>query len=834
MFQSFPSLSVGLRLIFGILIISSPFTHMAFSAPPLPIVEEGQPRAQIVVAPERPRLVSLAALELQSFLEQISGARLPIVTSPTDEMPIKILVGQSPATHELGITDEGLEHGAYRMVSGDDWLVLLGHDYDFDPPFKPWPMDRRDTEEPTAAWEEAIKDKTDAAWSFPFRNQWKMLWSPRDFHSIMVERYGEENAPLWEPREGEPAGMWEFDESGTLNAVYALLYDLGVRWYMPGDLGTVIPREDTIIIGPVDEISIPDFAIRGWLWYNFSGFDFHDLIWARRLGANSGYEKIGPLRGPHGLTDVHSHEAMQKAHPEYYALIGGERDTEHRGFGTANFMSEGLQNETVNYIRFLFDEYDLPAVEIWPGDGIMLSQDEASQGKTASELVWEFKERVAREVHKTHPDRFVIGGAYTTYLHPPETIEEFSPNLVVNIANAGRTGYGDPEAWERYQNLVKSWEEKMAPGNIIRYENNRSGITEEIVFPVIHPRSMAKDLQFLKGKTMGERGEVSQRRMQWYNPGHIHLPLYVQARFLWDADQNIDEVLDEYFQLFYGPAAGQMKEAFAFAEEVLARRGPSRRGDPGEGYGPFEAGLHYRELLEKAHQAAGDSIYGQRIDLLISELQPKAAFVADYEAREAAIAEFRSKAPLAIGVDSADLSEAQVYTLRNNRTGEETEPLTTFRVGWDDHHLLVEITCQEPDMENISVSSDVYGGDYVAISLDTPLHSFYHIEVNPDGEVADGNPGPKQRTWKSLSEVTTERGDDFWRVLVRIPVVDAGEAEADPHHRVAGEKPTAENPWYFNVGRNRMIGAREAQMQAFSPTEGGWRVPTRFGKLEIQ
>lgn len=127
-------------------------------------------------------------------------------------------------------------------------------------------------------------------------------------------------------------------------------------------------------------------------------------------------------------------------------------------------------------------------------------------------------------------------------------------------------------------------------------------------------------------------------------------------------------------------------------------------------------------------------------------------------------------------------------------------------------------------------ADDVYNGDYVALSLATPLHSYYHIEINPDGAVLDGNPN---RGWKSLAEVSTERGADFWRVRLRIPVSDTKDFESDPLHRVAGEKPTAENPWYFNVARVRLAG-KEREVQAFSPTGGAWHVPLKFGRLEIR
>jgi|GEM_PF-1961976 len=70
---------------------------LAADAPPLTIVQDGKPRAEIVVTPEnRPRMTSLAALELQHFLEKMSGARLPIVTEPTTTAPIKIFGGESP------------------------------------------------------------------------------------------------------------------------------------------------------------------------------------------------------------------------------------------------------------------------------------------------------------------------------------------------------------------------------------------------------------------------------------------------------------------------------------------------------------------------------------------------------------------------------------------------------------------------------------------------------------------------------------------------------------------------------------------------------------------
>ena len=343
---------------------------------------------------------------------------------------------------------------------------------------------------------------------------------------------------------------------------------------------------------------------------------------------------------------------------------------------------------------------------------------------------------------------------------------------------------------------------------------------------------MAKDLQYLKGVAAGGSGEVSQYRAKWQKIGLEHFTLYVQSRFFWDADQDVDRVLNEYCTLFYGPAAKEMKEAIDFAESNLAYKDTSRsrgRGNPMNV--SLSTALKFRDLLDKAKAAAGDNIYGQRVQVLISELQPRQELIAKYKAKDSELAELRAKAPLAVGIEGADLSKATTYMLKANRGGKEAVPETTCKVGWDKNALLIDVHCREPDIKGLVVAADVVSGDYVAISLETPNHTYYHLEINPDGQLTEGNPSGN---WKSLAEVKTEKGADFWRVQLRIPVVGDAEASADPRHRVAGAKPTEAAPWFFNIGRLRNVGLESSEQQAFSPTGGSWHIPAKFGKLEIK
>lgn len=836
-----------MRAIFGCCVSCVAFLAMALvsvahaaNQKAVPIIQDGRPVAQIVIAAEnRPRMVTLAALELRRGVEKISGGRLPIFTRPGAGLPVKIYVGQSPATDALGVTADGLQYGAYRIVSGPDWIVLLGHDSDFDPVRYPMPLSRGDAKRATAEWERAgtARGKTDSGWASPFGSGYKGLWSPNDFNDILTEQYGADSASLWTNGGNTVRGFWNQDAAGSLNAVYALLRQFGARWFMPGELGEVVPKTVSIEAGPFDELVKPDYAVRAWTWYNYSSFGFDDVMWARRIGMNSGFAYLGPSLGIHGLVAVHRTEAMRTTHPEYYALIGGKRDTEHRDRGTACYSSKGLEQEAVNYIRFVFDEYDLPHIGIWPGDGLKHCQCEGCKDKTASEMVWEFADRVAREVYKTHPNKLITCGAYTSYIDAPDTIAMFSPNLAVLISNSGRPKMMEADHWAQYWARVEKWQSKMAPGHILRSENNRYHIWGEadgvrglpISYPVIFPRATARELKALKGISSGEFGEQSQFRGEWKVIGLEHINLYVQSRFLWDADLDVDQVLDEYCRMFYGPAAKQMKAAIDFAEKNIAVKDESRgrgRGNPMNV--PLATALKLRGLLDAAKAAAGDNVYGQRVQAVIADLQSREDVIAKYKKIEKDLAQARANAPVAIGVEGSALTGATAYTLTALRGSEKPAVETSFKVGWDNEALLLDIVCAEPGIDKLVIADDVDSGDYVAVSLSTPNHSYYHMEINPDGAIVEGDP---TAGWKSLAEVKAKKGTDFWRIQLRIPVVGDAEAEADPNHRVAGSKPTAADPWYFNVGRQRVAGLETPEPQAFSPTGGGWHVPAKFGKL---
>ena len=186
------------------------------------LVQNGQANADIVTAPDPPRMTALAARELRDHLFKISGATLPIVTTPGAGVENHLYVGRSAHTDALGLDVAELRYDAFRIVSGANWLALLGFDADYTPT-GPYAVDRYDMPRMQAEWDQL----TGADWDNPYASLWR--------------------------RRSSAFGYWEMDKRGSLNAVYAYLRDLGMRWFFPGPLGEEVPALGSI---PLPETSV--------------------------------------------------------------------------------------------------------------------------------------------------------------------------------------------------------------------------------------------------------------------------------------------------------------------------------------------------------------------------------------------------------------------------------------------------------------------------------------------------------------------------------------------------------------------------------------------------
>ncbi len=561
------------------------------------LVDNGDPRAQIIIAEEPPRMVFWAAEELQDYIEKISGARLP-VTNQQGDLPLDIYVGRSDHTDAMGISDENLDDGSFHLISDKDRLVLLGRDEDFASagPYSlqsspNHPERHRMLEE----WDRLTEDLTDGKWACP------------------AGKLGRGSRGDLDIRQG--------DRYGSLYAVHEFLRRLGVRWYMPGELGEIVPEMDTVSFPEMEVTVRPDYAVRRHHFATYFSSAEEDIRWYFRLGLNHGYDHAQHIS--HGLRDVLSRPEMGEAHPEYYALRGGVRDTENRH---ACLTSEGLVQEAANFARAQFDIYDLSTVSVMPEDGFRmcgcdqcagLDTPERGRKGTHSDYVWDFVNRVAQEIYKTHPDRTVNCFSYGTYTLPPLKIDELHPNVKVGMVHGRGKHFPDRPAAYRARGLDKlptevreAWKEITSNKLLINWEHYVF-THRHTIWPVYFPHAIARGLNALKDDFIGEFvetavGPFEERGHGLHAPGFNHLNIYVTARLYWDAQQDVNELLDEYYRLFYGPASMEMKELIEYSEDNW--------DEMSEDVGKVD---HFFDIFEKARDnTLPDTSYRKRIDSL--------------------------------------------------------------------------------------------------------------------------------------------------------------------------------------------------------------------------
>ena len=811
-----------IRIASALCLLCASVVHPAVAGPFL--VEDGQPRAVIVIADSARRSTRLAAAELQTYIEKISGAKLSIVTQPDSSTPVRVFVGQSSYTDKLGITTDGLHDGAYRIVAGENWLVLIGDDTDF-VPTEPWPRSNNDI----------ASGRMQRAWDGITGKHWGYT------HSQLHKHYSGANSLFGTPNEqlidkDGNVNVWTYDERGSFNAVCGYLRDLGVRWYMPGDIGEVVPKLQSLALPQIDRTVQPDFPMR-ILNFRAAVYGRDAMMWGFRLGVRQPFGR----QAAHGLDHMTDNEHTLTHHPEWFALYGGKRHTQPGlRLHQLCYSNEELFREAVEFARVQFDHYDMDVVSIMPPDGYTaICQCKLCEGKESPELgnrgslsnyVWDFVNRVAKEVGRTHPGKKISNCAYGVYTTPPTNIDKLEPNVQVIIVGGRRPTQADRD---ELRHLQAGWTTKT--DNPIEIFENYPFTGRGFYLPAFIPRVLGESINETKGTSRGEdiwlTMDFSENAI-----GYNHFLLYFTARMYWGGKaQDAGAMFNEYCQIFYGPAADEMRAFFSNCEE------------------------HWREMEHDAAKAAHalelfatakasvpeDSVYGRRIRLIdnyLNGLRNKSVQLAQKRGPVPKLRLVGGEPLTSITIDGKLDDEpwqkcpvASTGRMSELQTGRFPIYGTSIKTLWKSNNLYFAIRCEETagkagsllrqpgDSLQLNIATKKNGdqaiwyGDAVEILLDTEAHSYYQIAVNPAGALIDLDRGASRNNWfnwSSQAEVATQVADDHWTLEIRIPVT---QDENDPLHQVIGHKPTQSLPWHINVCRQR-IRENGSEYTAFSPT----------------
>lgn len=765
------------------------------------IIEKGIAKAIIYVDAAAPSSAKRAATELQLHLKLVSGAELPITSDASKATGYVIYLGDTAFARKQGIKAEMLPHDGYRIQSGKNWLVVVGKDY-----------------------------------SGPVMAGWNNPWRLHESYNTKLD-------------------ISAFGDAGTLFGVYYFLERFaGVRWYMPGPLGTVVPQRSSIVVPAINERKQPVFEHRH-PYYGFMETSDDDALWYRRAG----FGTPAPVHITHSFS--HFFLKYKETNPEYFALIAGRRDfaglSSAEGGGNLNLSDPGLLQQVIKDIDQYFTENPTQKVfPLCPPDGMVrISEDPVSQAqidKTRGEAgefsnyVWGFINKVAKGIKQKHPDKLVGCIAYERYLLPPSNIERMEPNVAIVITKF-RAQYPDPKAKELFQDTVTTWSKKADTLYSWEYYCNTVFNSGWKGYPMFFTSILQDDLKSLKGVLKGEFIEAESwttdahanapEKLKINYPGLMHPLLYINARLLWNPDLNLKALLDEYYQLFYGPAEEPMRAFWELIDSNWMKKGWST--SPNNVYDSATIVKLLDHLKDAQKKSAEGSVYRQRVDLIYSEFSPAAELgqrLATLSKPSLAVPALRTT-PEATAEGIPALAGGSKPAQMLDRSYNTASPATSIQLGWDAKNLYIDLRCYEPDMaklkalatERDSLKPPSWDDDVVEIFLaGDPANpeKCVHYIVNANAAVFDatleGLGKGQNYLWNGNAKIAARKEATRWIVQMAVPWSDLG--ITDPQE---GQKLMA------SFYRSRQAGQPMIQSSWTPLQDGAFYSPENFGTLTL-
>ena len=179
-----------------------------------------------------------------------------------------------------------------------------------------------------------------------------------------------------------------------------------------------------------------------------------------------------------------------------------------------------------------------------------------------------FVNRVAAEVHKEFPQAYIATNGYANRNLPPEGVK-LDDHMVIMFAaiwSCTLHGYDDEHCWQKVRQgqMLKRWCELCKNVWIYGYNYNMlvSGLTP---FPEF--TKLRRDFPLMK--KWGVMGFHDESRNVWAEAGIASR--YLRAQLEWNADADVDAILDDFFAKWYGRAARPMKAFYVALDDALTR-----------------------------------------------------------------------------------------------------------------------------------------------------------------------------------------------------------------------------------------------------------------------
>jgi len=360
---------------------------------------------------------------------------------------------------------------------------------------------------------------------------------------------------------------------GTLYAVYTFLEDhLGCRWWSSTE--STIPSKATIVLNDIDVRYVPVLEYREPYW-----FDALDGDWAVRNKCNGNGNRIDAERGGkhkyegfvHTFYPLIPPEKYFADHPEWFSEIDGKRTTERAQLCLTN---EEMRAELVKNLKERLRNN--PAATIasvsqndWYGNCqcAKCKAVEEEEGSPAGPML-RFVNAVSADTEQEFPNVAISTLAYQYTRKPPKLVKP-RPNVIVQLCSI-ECSFSKPLADERnkpFRDDIIGWSQICNRLYIWDYTTN----FRHHIMPHPNLRVLGPNVKFFVDHNV--KGIFEQGAYTINGAEMAELRAWVLAKLLWDPSRSGDQLVEEFLEGYYGPAAPYMKKYLATVHDAVDQSG---------------------------------------------------------------------------------------------------------------------------------------------------------------------------------------------------------------------------------------------------------------------
>ena len=384
-------------------------------------------------------------------------------------------------------------------------------------------------------------------------------------------------------------------ELGLQHAIYWLLEQWGCRWLFPGKAGEVVPSSPALsITSEMQTTQQPRFLMRN-LWYNYAswlpeGIMVDYRLWIRRNRMQ--YSLTGSIQHNYHNIVSFKDEALFQQHPDFFPLKRGRHVREGQMVTEHPLVRQRAVDYAFDYFRRFPSEQ---MVSMSPNDGGGPWRSELSRRARFTDAAVDLANHVARAL-RDNPDtadkKVGMYAYFITALPPTVRVED---NVVIFVATRFT-----PLPW---RTLLDGWSRKASSLGIRGYA---SVVDWYKTRPTWRLGQLERQVRFWDKR--GVIGVSIESGNDWGGWGLYH---YMLARLLWNPEEEVNRVVEDFIKKGFGEAAGDMNRYFkrwtcGYSTQARSLAGQDVRGALGKSVDPavrdrirlYGLYLHHLRLLD--------------------------------------------------------------------------------------------------------------------------------------------------------------------------------------------------------------------------------------------